>query len=190
MLSILNFLEVTGKIYIDGIDISQVSRNRLRSVITTIPQDPLILPGTVQDNLLPFTMLGEAPITSERTAAVQKTLRDVGLWDHIEERGGLEAQLDDMYLSAGQKQVLGIARAIIHHEEGATKVILMDEVSSNMDQSTDMRLQQVMREAFAGSTRLIISHRPSGFSDIDMRVTLDNGQIADVSYTDTDSSPL
>lgn len=158
-LALLNFLHTAGTVIVDGVDVSRLSRHDLRARITTIPQDYTYIPGTVRDNLLPMDLLKDNTSKTVNPVAIENVLRGVGLLEYIQQRGGIGMPIDDMDFSAGQKQLLGIARGILHNLEYSTKIVLMDEPTSNMDYATELIIRQVLDEAFANCTRITITHR-------------------------------
>lgn len=176
-MSVLGFLDYSGKIEIDGIDISRIPRDTLRSHIITISQEHLDLGGTVRNNLLPFCM----NMSSMDGATVDEELLDVldsvGLRACIEKLGGLDADLSKVGLSHGQLQLLSIARAMLRGKETESKVVLMDEATSNVDLETDAMIQKVLRESFAGCTILMIAHRLETIRDANMFVEVSQGKV-------------
>lgn len=187
ILTLLNFLEMSGQILVDDIDITKLPRDQLRRAITTISQEPVEIRGSVVNNILPFDLLSPDGEGTRDNVAIDKVLDDLGLLDHINRRGGIEAPYEDMKFSAGQKQLINIARAILHQHEYGTKLILMDEVTSNMDYDSDRRAQDAMNMAFAGCTRIMISHRLSGFNNCDVILTLSNGSLIKTQHMERDA---
>jgi ATP-binding cassette, subfamily C (CFTR/MRP), member 1 len=121
LLALLRLLDLsTGSITIDGIDISTLPREELRSRLIVISQESFALPGTVRQNVDPY-----AASTPEM---IEHALRRVGLWDAIQEKGGLEKAFGEDMLSHGQRQLFSLARAILRKDIG--KVVLLDEVTS------------------------------------------------------------
>lgn len=174
-MTLLGFLNYSGTIEIDGIDVSHLPKPLLRSRITTISQDAVQLQGSVRENLLPYK--GQASDAKLDDAAVLRTLDRVGLSEVISSKGGIEASLSEMSLSEGQMQFLCLARAILHHSWTEGKLVLMDEPTSNMDYETDARIQSLVREAFAGCTIIMISHRPEAIADVDVHLDVVAGKV-------------
>lgn len=154
----LRLIEYTGTIVIDGIDISAVSPQQLRSRITTVSQDPIKLDSSVRDNILVYEgQLEDETITDD---IILEALDQVGLTEIIENRGGLDVLLFSMELSEGQMQLLSLSGAIVHHTCTQSRVVLLDEPTSSLDLETDDKIQLAIREAFLDCTILIVSHRP------------------------------
>ncbi|KAJ3481004.1 hypothetical protein NLG97_g7928 [Lecanicillium saksenae] len=177
LLALLNLIEFSGDIELDGIELGKVSRDILRSRITTITQSAVQLKGSVRCNLDPFDATlrpADFKVTDE---LLMELLTKVQLWDIIEARGGLDADLGDMGLSHGQKQLLQLARAMLHQQSVQSKIILVDEGSSSMDEETESCMQQVMTEVFEGCTILMVSHRPAAVRMADCVLHLAGGQL-------------
>lgn len=135
-----------------------------------IPQDPLLLVGTLRLNL--------DPSNSHPDSALTAVLSRVGLWDELSSRGGLDADLTASGLSLGQQQLLALARALLKRDRG--KVLLLDEPTSNVDAETDGVMQRVLAEDFAGCTILTVAHRLETIFDSDVVVVLDAGRLVEV----------
>lgn len=178
LLSLLNLIEYSGGILVDNVEIGRVPRRLLRARITTITQSAVQLRGSIRYNLDPFggadLRAPDRPVTDE---LLVDTLRQVGLWGIVEERGGLDADMGKMELSQGQKQLLQLARAIVHQHAFGSRVVLVDEGSSSVDEDTEARMQRVMGEVFAGCTLLMISHRPAALRMADYVLRLVDGQL-------------
>ncbi|GJC84262.1 ABC transporter atnG [Colletotrichum liriopes] len=157
----------TGVIEVDGVDISTMPINQLRESLVALPQDPLFLPGTVRQNLDPFDSRDDAAIWS----ALEKT----GLKNLFEDKGGLESDLNTDWLSAGQKQLFCMARAILRD----SRVLLLDEATSSLDQATEKVVQDLIRSEFQGWTVVVIAHRLKAVADFDKVVTLQDGQVVE-----------
>lgn len=112
-------LEVSrGSITIDGLDLKCVSPDSLRERILTLPQSAVLVPGTIRENVDPSGTLSDFECIS--------FLETVGLWDSLESKDGLDATANEQSLSAGQSQLLVLARALAHPRS----VMMMDEITS------------------------------------------------------------
>ena len=134
--SIFRMLELTegSTISIDGIDIANLPRQTVRSRVNAIPQEPFFIKGDVRVNADPY---------SEHTdAALIEAIEKVHIWKLVEEKGGLDAELDDEFFSHGQRQLFCLARAILRK----SKLVVLDEVTSSVDTKSDALMQR--RELF------------------------------------------
>lgn len=182
ILSLLKFMHHTGTITIDGINIANVPHQELRHRITTLPQEPIIMEGTVRDNLLPYEgQQGDAGISDSDALDV---LAQVRVREFVEARGGLDAQFAELGLSAGQMQLVAMARAILHCRFVRSRVVLMDEPTSNVDAETEGIIRRLVREAFVGCTVVVISHRADTIENANMLVEMAAGKIVEVTEQD------
>ncbi|ODA76961.1 hypothetical protein RJ55_07478 [Drechmeria coniospora] len=166
--TLLRMLDVdSGKICIDGVDISTIPRQVVRARLNTLPQEPFFLHGSVRENL------DFAETASDER--IEEVLRTVGLWEIIESRGGLDEDLDDT-LSQGQRQLFCLARAMIK----PGNILIMDEATSSVDSETDELMQRVVRDEFKGRTLLAIAHKLQTVLDFDRIVLLDKGRIVEM----------
>ncbi|KND86291.1 ATP-binding cassette sub-family C member 9 [Tolypocladium ophioglossoides CBS 100239] len=186
ILTLLHLLDLeSGRITIDGLDMSRIPRQTLRSRIVTIPQDPVELPGSVRYNLTLFSSSGEAGSANndkEEEGAMKHALTRVGLWDTVSKRGGLDGELDDVGLSGGQKQLFSLARALlaVRNRQSEGGIVLLDEPTSGVDVLTDVDMRRIVREGFAGYTIVTVSHRLAASSDADVVVRIIGGKVAEV----------
>ena len=190
LLKILDPLPSTAEnITIDSIPLHKIDRQILRHRIIAIPQDPVFLPdGTsFQANLDPYEISTESD-----SRAVLET---VGLWYFVEDRGGLASGMSSDTLSAGQKQLFSLARAILRArirtrervaefgEKGPGAVdggiLLLDEVSSSVDQETDRTMQSIIHEEFKEYTIVMVSHRLEMVMKFDTVVVMEKGQVVE-----------
>lgn len=170
MLSILRLLELpSGSIRIDGKDLATIPRQHIRSHITTVPQDPVSLPGTVRHNLDPEELVQADEILIQ---ALQKT----GLWETIEARGGLDADLGELGFSVGQCQLFCLARALLSR----SKALLLDEPTSSVDNATNDDIRKILKEVMDGRTVVEVAHRLDHVTDFDIVVVMGEGKIVEV----------
>ncbi|XP_076324296.1 LOW QUALITY PROTEIN: ATP-binding cassette sub-family C member 5-like [Tachypleus tridentatus] len=160
----------SGTIHIDGVDISKLGLEDLRSRMSVIPQDPVLFHGTVRYNLDPF----QRNTDKEMWEALEKT--------HMKEKvmlldGGLDASVVEhgANFSVGERQLLCMARAFLR----CTKVLLLDEATAAIDLETDHLIQKTIKEVFAESTVLIIAHRLSTVLNCDRVMVLQEGKIVE-----------
>ncbi|KAI3537978.1 ABC transporter [Colletotrichum filicis] len=158
----------TGVIEVDGVDIRSVPVTRLRETLVALPQDPLFLPGTVRLNLDPFN-------SCKDDADIWITLEKTGLKALFEDKGGLEADLNTDWLSAGQKQLFCMTRAILRD----SRVLLLDEATSSLDQATEQIVQDLIGSEFQGWTIIVIAHRLRAVVDFDKVVTLPDRKVVE-----------
>lgn len=170
-LSLLHMLEFGGSISIDDRDIKTIPRHTLRSQLTTMAQDGLELMDTIRVNVYPYG--GKQPDED----AIISTLQLVGIWDHIERHGGLNAKITEARLSHGQKQLLFLARAILHQSTAQTRIVLVDEATSSLDPETDDAIQKLMTEAFADCTVLAIAHKTDYLKQADVTIEFESGKL-------------
>ena len=179
LLTLLNFLKFSGSITIDGIDITTIPRHLLRSRITTISQEFIDLPGSVRDNLAPHEIM--IPKENRRhNALLTDSLVKVGLDKMVEDAGGLDIALKDVGLSAGQQQLLALARALLHQRQTNSKIVFVDEATSFIDYDSEEKLREVMDKAFKDCTVLTISHRNHSLQSATNFLELSSGRL--VSY--------
>ncbi|KAI8158372.1 ABC transporter atnG [Colletotrichum sp. SAR 10_86] len=171
LLALLRLLPLSsGSIHIDGRSLDTLPLLELRSALIAITQDQFVLPGTVRQNIDPFAAASDESITS--------TLTRLGLWDAIQEKGGLDAEFAEEALSHGQRQLFFLARAVLRREVG--KIVLLDEATSSVDSHTERMVKDLIREEFKEHTVIAIAHRLETVADFDRVVVLDKGHIVEV----------
>ncbi|RDW58727.1 hypothetical protein BP6252_13203 [Coleophoma cylindrospora] len=164
--TLLRLLELdSGKILVDGIDLSTIPRQIVRARFITISQDPFFLPGTVRYNMDPAKVVPDDKIL--------EMLQEVGLQEIIRQKGGLDEVLTEDLLSHGQRQLFSLARAML--QKGS--VLIIDEATSSVDYKTDEMMQTVIRRHFTNYTIIAIVHRLNTIMDFDKVVVMDAGHI-------------
>ncbi|OQE46818.1 hypothetical protein PENCOP_c001G04282 [Penicillium coprophilum] len=184
LLKLLDPISATAEnIVIDDLPLHRLNRSVLRQRIIAVPQEAVFLPdgSTVQNNL---DVAEEA--TPDECRAV---LESVGLWDIVEERGGLAGGMNASSFSAGQRQLLSFGRALLRRSVRERKfgaagklggILLLDEVSSSVDQKTERIMQEIIRTEFRNYTVIAVSHRLDMIMDFDRVVVMDTGNIVEV----------
>lgn len=168
LLALLRMIDLTeGTIVIDGIDISTVPRDLIRSKFVTLSQDVFSFPGTVRINADPFGQASDEQIIA--------ALEQVELWKVISTKGGLDAIMDSGLFSHGQLQLFSFARAML--QDGS--ILILDEPTSSVDTDTDELIQRLLRERFHSHTVIMIAHRLRSVVDYDKVLVLDGGKLAE-----------
>lgn len=159
----------SGEILIDGTDISKVTLHSLRSQMGIMMQDSFIFSGTIMDNI----RYGNRDATDEEVIRAAKT---VCAHDFIMEmEQGYETEVNERgsRLSAGQRQLISFARALL----ADPKILILDEATSSIDTETEIVLQKGLNELLQGRTSFIIAHRLSTIKNADCIMYVDRGGI-------------
>ena len=158
----------SGTITINGIDVYSIPNREKRKIFGYVEQNFHMIPGSIADQI----SLQDESITRNQ---IEDALDFVGLTDYVETmENGLDTQLtNDTLFSQGQQQLLAIARAIVMNPP----ILLLDEITANLDSITEERVVSVLQKASAAHTIFSISHRLSSMISSDMIVILENGRI-------------
>lgn len=159
----------SGQVLIDGTDISGVTIHSLRSQMGVMMQDSFIFSGTIMDNI----RYGNRTATDEQVIAAAKTVcahdfisqMENGYYTEVNERGSR--------LSAGQRQLISFARALL----ADPAILILDEATSSIDTETEILLQKGLNELLKGRTSFIIAHRLSTIQNADCIMYIDRGGI-------------
>jgi len=161
----------SGKITIDGTDISKVNLNSYRKNLGVVLQDDFLFEGTIRENILfPRPDATEEQLQEAVTAAYVDEFTDrfnEGLDTLIGERG--------VKLSGGQRQRIAIARAILANP----KIIVLDEATSNLDTESETLIQKSLAELMKGRTTFVIAHRLSTIRKADQILVIEKGKIVE-----------
>lgn len=166
---LMRFYEVNdGEILIDGVPISQLTRENLHELFCMVLQDTWLFEGTIRDNII-YSSKG---VTDEE---LESACKAVGLYHFIKTLPkGFDTILDDKAsLSAGQKQLLTIARAMVK----TAPLLILDEATSSVDTRTEMLIQQAMDKLTVGKTSFVIAHRLSTIKNADIILVMKDGDI-------------
>lgn len=190
MAVLLRTIDYTGSVLVDGRELRTVPRELVRSRFVTISQDGLQLQGSIRLNLDPYNPPGYNSGTQLVDQTLITALTSVGMWDVVYRVGGLETEMATANFSQGQLQLLGLARAILRNSYTRSKVVLIDEATSSVDDGTDRGIQVVLGEAFAGCTVFMTSHRQYAFEGMDQIVKVSDGYVEGTLSRDPDSGLL
>lgn len=167
----------SGSITVDGKEISRVTRRSLRRAYTMVLQDTWLFTGTIYENI----SYGKEDATMED---VVRACRAAHIHEAIMQMPeGYQTVLtgDGSGLSKGQKQMLTIARAMLLD----SKMLILDEATSNVDTQTEEKIQLAMRELMKGKTCFVIAHRLSTIQNADHILVVQNGDIVEQGNHDT-----
>lgn len=158
----------SGDIRIDGVSISDLTRANVHSLFTMVLQDVWLFAGTVKENIVYANQ-------NATMADVERVCKSIGL-DHFVNGlpGGYNAELgENVSISAGQKQLLTIARGMLQD----TPFLILDEATSNVDTRTELLVQRAMEKLAEGRTAFIIAHRLSTIRNADLILVMKEGNI-------------
>jgi ATP-binding cassette, subfamily B, fatty acid transporter len=169
---LMRFYEVdSGRILVDGVDITTVSRHSLRSRIGMVLQDTWLFGGTIAENIR-YGRPGAADddvFAAAKAAYVDRFVRTLpdGYQTWVSDDGA--------NISAGEKQLITIARALLARPE----LLILDEATSSVDTRTEVLIQHAMGELRRGRTSFIIAHRLSTIRDADVILVMEHGRIVE-----------
>ena len=166
---LMRFFEInSGSIRIDGVPTSQMTREDVHDLFSMVLQDTWLFEGTVRENLV-YNKVG---VTEEQLARACKAC---GIYHFIETLPqGFDTVLDDsIAISAGQKQLLTIARAMVQNNP----MLILDEATSSVDTRTEQITQRAMDQLTERRTSFVIAHRLSTIRNADLILVLKDGDI-------------
>lgn len=168
---LMRFYELwSGQIRIDGVPISEMKRSEIHSMFGMVLQDTWLFEGTYRENIV----YGSKDVTDEQ---IKAACRLVGM-DHfiMTLPDGYDTVLSDRSsLSAGQRQLLTIARAMVEN----APMIILDEATSSVDTRTEALVQRAMDKLTEGRTSFVIAHRLSTIRDADLILVMDKGDVVE-----------
>lgn len=170
----------SGSIKIDDVDIEHLGLKDLRSMLSIIPQDPVLFKGTIRKNLDPFgdfsdeelwTCLAKAGLVElsdiDKDRRQSADLPKFHLDSEVEENG--------VNFSLGERQLLAFTRALVRH----TKILILDEATSSVDYQTDNKIQETIANHFRNCTVLCIAHRLKTILGYDRIIVMERGEVAE-----------
>jgi ATP-binding cassette subfamily B protein len=168
---LLRLYEVeSGVVRAFGDDVVGLERHELRRRFAVVPQDVVLFPGTVAENVA----AGEIP----DPARVRAVLERIGALDlFLEREGGLDADVGEQgsKFSAGERQLIAFARALYRD----APILILDEATASIDSDTESRLQHALEELLKDRTALVIAHRLSTIRSADRILVLKQGKLVE-----------
>ncbi|MFG3494746.1 ABC transporter ATP-binding protein [Streptomyces sp. NPDC047928] len=166
--------EVTGgRILLDGEDITAMSRERLRALVSVAFEEPTLFSASVGENVLMGAAAGASGDPELRRAL---TVAQAGFVDELPDGTGTQVGEQGLSLSGGQRQRLALARAVV----GQPRFLVLDDPLSALDVHTEALVEAALREVLRDTTALVVAHRPSTVQLADRVALLSEGRIAAV----------
>lgn len=167
---LMRFYDVnSGRILVDGINVRNVARSRLREMFGMVLQDTWLFKGTIMENI----RYGRLDATDEEVIAAAKAAHAHRFIQTLPGGYQMELNEDASNVSQGQKQLLTIARAIL----ADNKIMILDEATSSVDTRTEQQIQKAMNRLMEGRTSFVIAHRLSTIRDADLILVMKDGDI-------------
>ena len=169
---LMRFYELDGGVIeVDGRDITTLTRDSLRRSFGMVLQETWLFDGTVAENIA----YGRPNATMDEITAAAKAAYAHSFIKRLPEGYQTMIEGGGANLSAGQKQLLTIARAML----ADTSMLILDEATSNVDILTEIRIQKAFRSIMEGKTTFVIAHRLSTIRDADVILVMDKGDVVE-----------
>lgn len=169
---LMRFYDVnSGAIKLDGVDIRDFDRHSLRNYFGMVLQDTWLFKGSIMENI----RYGRLDATDEEVIQAAKAAHAHHFIQTLPEGYQMELNEDASNVSAGQKQLLTIARAIL----ADNPIMILDEATSSVDTRTEIRIQKAMNNLMKGRTSFVIAHRLSTIKDADIILVMKDGDIVE-----------
>jgi ABC-type multidrug transport system fused ATPase/permease subunit len=164
------FYEVNkGAVTVDGYDVRDVTQQSLRRQIGIVPQDPILFSGTIEENI----KFGRLNATHDQVVDVAKMVGAHQFISRLSQGYDTLVGQRGVNLSAGQRQLLCLARAILANP----RILILDEATSSVDTNTERIMQRALRKLTKGRTCLTIAHRLSTVTKADRIIVMEKGRI-------------
>lgn len=167
---LMRFYDVdAGQILLDGVDIATVARGALREPIGMVLQDAVLFSGTIRHNIA----YGNPDATEDQVIAAAQAARADHFINQLPNGYDTEVSLDSDAISAGERQLLTIARAFLSDP----RLLILDEATSSVDTRTEALIQEALATLQQGRTSFVIAHRLSTIRAADVIVVMDHGDV-------------
>ena len=164
------FYEVEkGEVTVDGYNVRSVTQQSLRQQIGIVPQNPLLFSGSIEENI----RYGKIDASRDEVIEVAKLVGAHHFISRLEQGYDTPVGQRGGSLSAGQRQLICLARAIL----ADPRILILDEATSNVDTNTERIMQKALRHLTKGRTCITIAHRLSTVTDAERIIVLDKGKI-------------
>ena len=161
-----------GEILIDGVNIRDISLNKLRDILGFVPQKGVLFSGNIESNI----KFADENITDEQMKKAAEIAQALEFINEKEDKFNSEISQGGSNVSGGQKQRLSIARALAKNP----KILLFDDSFSALDYKTDVKLRKTLREEMSGVTTIIVAQRIATILNADKIIVMNEGKIVDV----------
>ena len=169
---LMRFYDVdAGAVLVDGEDIRSYTRKSLRRAYAMVLQDTWVFQGTIFENIA----YGKEDATMQEVVAAAKAAHIHSFIMHLPQGYETVISEDGGNISKGQKQLLTIARAMLYD----ARMLILDEATSNVDTSTERKIQKAMRELMKDKTCFVIAHRLSTIQNADHILVIDHGDVVE-----------
>ncbi len=169
---LMRFYDVdAGQILVDGKEIRNLTRESLRKAYAMVLQDTWVFQGTIFENIA----YGKEDATMEEVVAAAKAAHIHAFIMRLPNGYDTVISEDGGNISKGQKQLLTIARAMLYN----SKMLILDEATSNVDTGTERQIQKAMRELMKDKTCFVIAHRLSTIQNADLILVVDKGDVVE-----------
>lgn len=158
---------LSGSIYVDGVDIKTYSKRTYREHIGIVLQEPVMFKGTIASNI----RFGKDDVSDEEIERIFKSIGGEKILNKFEKGINQEISRSGNNLSSGEKQMISLARAIVHDPA----ILIMDEATSHIDIETEEMIKQALKVVCMNRTVIVIAHRLSTIFNADNIIVLDHG---------------
>ncbi|MGZ3581555.1 MAG: ABC transporter ATP-binding protein, partial [Ktedonobacterales bacterium] len=169
---LLRFYELDGgTIRVDGVDVGSVQAQSLREQIAIVPQEPTLFGDSIAENI----RYGRLDASDEDVRAAAEAATVLSFAEQLPEGMGTLVGERGVKLSAGQRQRIAIARAVLRNP----RILLLDEATASLDNESEALVQEALNRLMQGRTALVVAHRLTTVERADMILVLDGGQIVE-----------